>query len=332
MEPLSIYHDALPGFLAPLCATPEMRRLKDVGMNCGCEYTSFPRFKGLESYSRWDHSLGVALIVWRFTRDRAQALSGLLHDVATPVFAHVVDFMRGDYLTQEATEDGTEAMIAGDGELQAILAECGLTTADVWDYHRYPIADNDAPRLSADRLEYTLGNVINFGIGDLAAVRQFYDDLTVSAGEDGQDELAFRTPGIAGEFARAALQCARIYVSDEDRYAMQMLSELLKDAVERGVIDEADLHATEPETIGKLLTDGASAANWRNYRALFRMIAANEPRGTGPWRQIRAKKRRIDPLVAGQGRVSALDPAFGRALEAFMASPQDYWICGESLT
>lgn len=328
MNHYTLYAPEIPDFLSRAAATPAMRRLQGVGMNCGCEYTAFPKFRGLEPYSRWEHSLGVALIVWRFTGDEAQALAGLLHDVATPVFAHVVDFMRGDYLTQEATEDGTASMIANSAELQAILAECGLTTADVSDYHRYPIADNDSPRLSADRLEYTLGNLINFGICDTSTVCRFYGDLTVAAGEDGQDELAFQTPHTASEFAMAALQCSRIYVSDEDRYAMQMLAELLKDATERGVIDDRGLYVTEPEVIGRLLLDAKSAADWRAYRSLGGMIAAREPGASGAWRQIFAKKRRIDPLVAGRGRISALDPAFRQALEAFMAAPQDDWICG----
>ena len=66
-------------------------------------YTAFPQFADIDSYSRYDHSIGVALIIWHFTHDRKQAIAGLLHDVASPVFAHVVDFMHGDYLTQEST-------------------------------------------------------------------------------------------------------------------------------------------------------------------------------------------------------------------------------------
>ena len=97
MEHYRIYHDEMPAFLLKCAETAVVGRLRGVGMNCGCEYTSFPRFRGLRPYSRFDHSMGVALIVWHFTGDRAQALAGLLHDVATPVFAHVVDFMRGDY-------------------------------------------------------------------------------------------------------------------------------------------------------------------------------------------------------------------------------------------
>ncbi len=55
------------GWLREFCETPEMQRLKDVGMNCGCEYTSFPRFRNLAPYSRYRHSVGAARIVWNFT-------------------------------------------------------------------------------------------------------------------------------------------------------------------------------------------------------------------------------------------------------------------------
>ena len=104
MEHFTVYHDDLPAVLRDCMHAPCMERLRSVGMNCGCEYTSFPRFAGLKPYSRFDHSVGVGSIAWHFTHDKKQAVAGLLHDVATPVFAHVVDFMRGDYLVQEATE------------------------------------------------------------------------------------------------------------------------------------------------------------------------------------------------------------------------------------
>lgn len=328
MEHYRIYHSEIPVFLRDYLELPLLRRLRQVGMNCGCEYTAFERFRGLAPYSRYDHSLGVALIAWHFTGDMAQAVAGLLHDVATPVFAHVVDFMRGDYLKQEATEAGTAAMIAGDAALQALLARDGLATGDVCDYHRYPIADNDSPRLSADRLEYTLSNSVNYGLCAPEEARFMYDDLRVDAGEDGQPELAFAHRQIAETFASAALACARIYVCDEDRYAMQRLSELLKRAVERGIIGEADLYTTEPRVIERLLSDGDTAAEWTRFRAMNGMSRAARPGPEGEWRRIFAKKRCIDPLAVGAGRASRFSPAFDRDLAAFLDAPQDYWVCG----
>jgi HD superfamily phosphohydrolase len=329
MTHYTLYQGEIPAVLAACANTPCMQRLKNIGMNCGCEYTSFPRFAGLKPYSRFDHSLGVGLIVWHFTHDEKQAAAGLLHDVASPVFAHVVDFLRGDYLVQESTEDGTRAIIERDEALQDVLSAYGLNTDDVCDYHRYPIADNDSPRLSADRLEYTLGNLLNYRIRTSDAVNGYYRDLLVGVGEDGQPELAFSDAKLAEDFAFASLACSKIYVSDEDRYAMQMLAELLRHALDLGVLSEADLMSTEPAVIEKLLCSPKTAAAWKRYRAYRAARRRSEPKGEGDWRRIPAKKRYIDPLIAGVGRVSAYSDAFRAAKDAFLSEPQTDWVAAD---
>ena len=328
MKEFSIYHPEIPAFLRAAADTPPMQRLRAVGMNCGCEYTSFPRFDRCAPYSRFDHSLGVALIVWHFTASPAQALAGLFHDIATPAFSHVVDFLRGDHLTQESTEDGTTELIHGSPEIQDLLGSLGLTTEDVCDYHRYPIADNDAPRLSADRLEYSLGNLVQFGFADLPAVKAIYEDLTVVENEDGAPEPAFRSEELARQFARGALRCSEVYVSDEDRYAMQMLAELLGAAIKKGVLTEDDLFRTEPEVLARLRADAEFARRWERFCGYREILTADQPGTDGDWRVIPAKKRRIDPLILGRGRTSACCPAFRENLLKFLQMPQDYWVCG----
>ena len=325
---ISLYHENLPPLLRELTETPEMQRLGQVGMNCGCEYTSFPRFVGGRTYSRLEHSLAVGLIVWHFTRDPAQAAAGLLHDVSTPTFAHVVDFLRGDYLTQEATEDGTRESIEGSQDIQRILKQYGLKTEDVADYHRYPIADNDSPRLSADRLEYTLGNSLRWRILTRLEIEEIYRDLRVGENEEGKPELVFSTASLASGFALAALACSKIYVSDPDRYAMQALCELLARGLKMGILTPMDLEGTEPPLIDKL-EGSALAPDWHAYCRLNRTLRAPTPPDSRAWRRIPAKKRRIDPLVQGQGRVSSLDSQFCRDLEAFLEEPQeDHWLLG----
>ena len=329
METLhTIYHPTLPPILAELAGTPPLLRLREIGMNCGCEYTAFPRFRQGRSYNRFLHSLGVGLIVWHFTGDPAQAAAGLLHDLATPPFAHVVDFLRGDHLRQEATEAGTREIIAGSPEIQDILARYGLNTDQVSDYHIYPIADNDSPRLSADRLEYSLGNAENYGFADRSTLAALYKDLTVSENEDGQPELCFRNPELALRFARLALACSKVYVSAEDRYAMQALSDLLRAALERGVLREEDLAGTEPALIEKLKASGLNGA-WRDFCAMSRIRIAETPPDDRPWRQVPAKKRYIDPLALGWGRATVFAPAFAAELNDYLAVPQTGWLLGE---
>lgn len=324
-----IYHPRIPPLLRHLAATAPMARLRQVGMNCGCEYTDFPRFRRLAPYSRFRHSVGVGLIVWHFTHDEAQAAAGLLHDVSTPVFAHVVDFLNGDHMTQTSTENGTAALIAGDRGIRRVLAAHGLTPEQVSDYHRYPIADNDSPRLSADRLEYTLGNAVAYGFIRPEQARAFYRDLTVAVNEDGAPELAFRTREAASAFTSAALRCARVYVADEDRFAMEALAALLRQALDRGVLDRADLMRTEPAVIARLRADPVCGPLWRRFRSFARLCRSAERPTQDDWFRIGAKLRWIDPLLAGAGRVSRWDEALAAEMDAFRRTDFSLWLSGK---
>lgn len=319
------YCPEIPPFLQDAAATPPMQRLKDIGMNCGCEYTNFPLHRDYAPYSRFDHSLGVALIVWHFTGDPAQAMAGLLHDIATPVFAHVIDFLHGDHMHQESTESATAQFIAQSGPLIDVLARHNLSAEAVSDYHLYPIADNDSPKLSADRLEYTLGNGVNYGFISAGEAATLYQDLTVGTNESGEPELVFRHADIAKSFAEISLQCSRVYVSDEDRYAMQMLAELLKSAINSGVLQESDLYLHEQDVI-RVLSASAYASRWNEFRHYQKIVSQDTPGESGAWRQINAKKRYINPLVKNSGRVMALFPDFHRDLAAFLAQSMDNWI------
>lgn len=117
----NLYHEFIPDYVQDIMKTSLFQRLKDVGMNCGMEYTQFEPFKDCRGVSRYNHSIGVALIVYHFTHDKHQTIAALLHDIATPVFAHVIDFMYHDYTNQEATENLTEMMIKENKELHSIF-------------------------------------------------------------------------------------------------------------------------------------------------------------------------------------------------------------------
>jgi len=328
MQLWDIYHAEIPDFLVDAARTDAVQRLRYVGMNCGCEYTAFPEFAGIAPYSRFDHSMGVALIVWHFTGNRAQAMSGLLHDIATPVFAHVIDFLHGDHMRQESTEGATAQFIRSSAQIVGVLEKYGLSPEAVDDYHRYPIADNDSPRLSADRLEYTLGNAVNYRILSTGEAAHLYSDLTVGINESGETELVFRHRECALAFGEAALRCSKIYVSDSDRYAMQYLAELLKQAITEGILTETDLYLQEQAVIDKLMAS-PFCSQWNAFRSLHKTVRSDTPGNSGFWRQIPAKKRYIDPYTQGLGRASALYPAFCEKLKDFRNSSQEVLLCGK---
>ena len=325
-----IYVSSLPPVILAMADTPAMQRLSRVGMHCGCEYTAYPIYRdALAPYSRYTHSLGTAAIVWHFTHDLKQSVAGLLHDIATPTFAHTVDFLNGDHLRQESTESRTRAMIASSPELMALLTQSGLTLDDVDDYHRYPIADNDSPRLSADRLEYTLGNAHLIFHCPKAELKRIFDDLFVDKNEDGEDELCFKHAETADAFTQLSLRQSKLFVSDDDRFSMQALADLLREAQRRGVLTADDLYLDEPHFIGCLLSDPAISARWQDYRRITGTRSApKRPEGVYAVR-VAAKKRSIDPLVRtenGLRRFTAISADYAAQLAAFRADDFDRWV------
>lgn len=329
MNLIDIYSKDFPNFIKELINTPEFKRLSNVGMNCGCEYTSFPIFSKGKNYTRYEHSIGVALIIWHFTKDIKQSIAGLLHDISSPVFAHVIDFLNGDHETQESTEEKTEEIIANSMEIQEILKKYNLSTKDVYDYHMYPIADNDSPLLSADRLEYTLGNAFYYGFKSMEEIRDMYEDLVVSVNEFGQSEISFSTLDKAIEFTCVSIENSKVYSSNVDRFAMQYLADLLKLAVNKRVISMKDLYTVEDQVISKLKKDEELKSMWKDFTKLSQIFTSKEKPKYGYWVNIPAKKRYINPQIVSQGRVSSLSKNLSKEIDDFLNIDFNIWLSGK---
>ena len=56
----------------------------------------------------------------------------------------------------------TTEKIKNSKEIMTLLKRDNIKISEIDNYHLYPIADNDTPKLSADRLEYSLSTRINF--------------------------------------------------------------------------------------------------------------------------------------------------------------------------
>lgn len=294
----SIYSSDVPLIIEQLASTHNMQRLKSIGMHCGCEYANFPFYtNSRDKYSRFTHSLGVASIVWNFTKDIKQSVAGLLHDISTPVFAHSIDFMNNDYISQESTEIQTKKIIENSSDIMKILNDNNISIDDVFDYHIYPIADNDTPMLSSDRLEYTLGNAhIVHGYG-ISEITEIYNNISVVINENGVEELGFNSMDKAVLFTEIAMLNSKWFISDEDRFCMQYLADLMRFAIDQNVVTYDDLLTTEENVLEKLNNNTETHEQWENYKH-FSDVASTQTKPTDMYSvNISAKMRYINPLV-----------------------------------
>lgn len=318
-----------PDFLDQYIQLPLLQRLSGVGLLCGTDWT--PLFHNHFFYSRLDHSIGVALIVWNFTHDRIQTIAALFHDVATPAFSHVVDFQKGDALNQESTEKSTRQIINDDLLLSELLFSQGIYKYEIDDYHQYPIADNNIPGLSADRLEYMFPSGASLdGIWNMAEIEGSYSQIRVLANEAGQQELGFLSAEAALDYTKKFLETSMILQHNEDKVAMQLMADVLSRAMECGFIDERDLLFMDEEYLITKFEGLASRNLDPNFTRLFRtfrnmktVMHTFAPLEDAYCVSLDVKKRFVDPLVqtAGKGakRLSLISPEGEKCIREFLA-------------
>ena len=297
------YFDVLepnfPEWLIEYINTEEMLKQQYISITCGTIYSDL--FESDYFFSSLDHSVAVALIVWHFTHDKKQTLSGLFHDIATPVFKHCVDFLDGDYMTQESTEELTNKIISNSKEIMNLLKRDNILLEEVDDYHKYPIADNDTPKLSADRLEYSLSNaLLTYKLMNLDEIREIYDDIEVQKDENNVDELSFKTKSIARKFVKVTSRLSVIYREDRTRYSMQFLADIMKRLNEEKKVTREDLYKLKESDIIEMIEKS-------DYRDVYKIwsetkkvkVSNTEPQNVYYVRHG-AKIRYINPLVNGK--------------------------------
>ena len=298
-----------PNFLKKYIELPIMQRLSGIGLLCGTDWTSL--YKNRFFYSRLDHSVGVALIIWNFTKDKTQTIAGLLHDVSTTVFSHVSDFRKGDALTQTSTEEPTTKMILSDSALCKLLESDGIEPKDVVDYHIYPIADNEIPSLSADRLEYMYPSGLALdGSWTFEEIAKTYNDLIILKNEENKDELGFKTIEMAELYCKKFCMIGHILQLNENKLSLQLLSQIMSKAVELDVLQEEDfMTLSESKIIEKIeyfiskktlsLEEQKFATMYNTFRKMTKVEHTNQklPEDKYFCVSLKVKQRYINPLV-----------------------------------
>ena len=181
------------------------------------------------------------------------ALAGLFHDIATPCFSHVIDYMNEDYANQESTEEMTEEILIRDEYLCRCLTKDKINIQDIIDFKKYTIVDNDRPKLCADRLD----GVILTGIGwtkniTLDEIKMIIDNLKIFKNENGEDEIGFTSLGVLDKVVEISKSIDIYCHSKEDNYMMELLAKITRMAIDRDYITYEDLYAYDEEELFKI--------------------------------------------------------------------------------
>ena len=288
-----------PEWLNEYINTEALLKQQYISVTCGTIYSDL--FESDFFYSSLDHAIAVALIIWHFTHDKKQTLSGLFHDIATPVFKHSVDFLNGDYMTQESTEDLTTTIISNSKEIMSLLKRDNIKIEEVDDYHIYPIADNDTPKLSSDRLEYSLSNALfTYNLSTIEEIKELYEDLEIQINENGIEEISFKTKKLARKFVKITSKLSVIYRDDRTRYSMQLLADIVKKLNEDNLLTLEDLYNLKESEVIEMIENHEYKEIFNTWKKAKKVKTSDvEPKDVY-YVHHGAKVRYIDPLVKGE--------------------------------
>lgn len=271
--------------------------------------------------TRYEHSLGVMILVGRLGGSPKEQIAALLHDVSHTAFSHVIDYVFENHDGQNYHDELKEEFMAG-SDLPRVLARYGYDWHDFLDESAYPLLEQPAPALCADRLDYFLRDCLDLHLAVPDEVANALEHLVVVQGRIAVDDPVWArwladTYQAADEASWANFREVGIY---------ELTARAIRYALASGILSQDDIWGTDAR-LWKLMTsagDPKMQALVKPINATTRFIWDEEK----PDFRVSTKLRTIDPDVlvdGGHQPLSAIEPEYGRRRQAYLESKQGKW-------
>ena len=197
--------------------------------------------------SRFEHSIGVMILVSRLGASLEEQIAALLHDVSHTAFSHVVDYVFDGHDSQSYHEEQKEQWIAK-SDLPEVLGRFGYNWQDFLHEESFRLLEQPAPALCADRLDYCLRDSRDLGIATDDEVQWALSHLVVAGERIIMDDLA------------AARWLADTYITADDASwanfrevgLYELTAQAIRTAFRLGVFAEDDLWGTDATAWARL--------------------------------------------------------------------------------
>ena len=234
-----------PGILA-LVECPTFRRLKGI-LQAGPSAFAYP----FKTVSRYEHCLGVFLLLKRLGASRQEQVAGLLHDISHTAFSHAVDFVV--WSEEQDHHEALKPEFLNRPDIVAALDALGYASKDFYDDSIYSLLEKPLPWLCADRLDYFLRDGRACGVLTPADVLRILADITVFNGT-----LVFNDVRIARRAAELFSEMNRDWwASPSESYIYNEFADALLEGFRLGSLTKLDLYEDDAHVL-KCLTGAKS--------------------------------------------------------------------------
>lgn len=287
----------IPEFLNKYLTLSSLNRLKEVGYFCGMDYASSNIYNFKEYISRYMHSLSTSLLVYYLTKDKRCTLQALFHDISTPVFSHVIDYMNKDYIYQETTEEFTELILKSDKKLLEYLELDKIPLDNLVNFKFSTIVDSPRPKMCADRLD---GIILNGSYWTKTLNEKDIFNIIKSTelyiNEESITEIGFNDITAYNKVVETNDLTNIEMHSNYDNYMMELLANITRHLINKEYIKYEDLYFLTENKIFELINN-IEDKEIKEYIFLFKNIKKEE---IPLVKQEEIKERKLKPLLNGK--------------------------------
>jgi HD superfamily phosphohydrolase len=259
-----------------------------------------------EEFSRYEHSVGVMLLIRQWGGSLREQIAGLLHDVSHTAFSHVVDYAL-DVGDEDYHEQWFERVVYRT-DIPDIIDRHHLPSASLLAEKHWSLLDQPAPDLCADRIDYTLREMFARRFITRSEIEQFLANVEVY-----EDKIITTDVDAALWFTRIYSRLVSdVFLDPQKTFADYQLAGALRIALQENILREQNLFFLEDGEVVHML-HVANHPEIERYLAPLHpgmQVVEDEHNFTV---HARTKMRLIDPLVLMQDeeivRCSELEPA-----------------------
>lgn len=271
--------------------------------------------------SRFEHSMGVMLLVRRLGASLEEQIAALLHDISHTTFSHVIDYVFDGHLQQSYHEIHKEAYMA-ETDLPGVLSAFGYDWRDFLHEEHYSLLEQASPSLCADRLDYFLRDSLDLGLSSYSEIQLAIQHLVVYDGRIVTDDLQI-AQWLGFTFMKAD-QASWANFREVGLY--EITAQAIRYALKTGVINEQDFWLTDQVLWAKLKNSQDPKLGQQLDRIDPETRFIRDAQRAEFW--VATKLRTIDPSVLLNGVVqplSQIDQEFARQRRDYLSAQSGKW-------
>lgn len=198
------------------------------------------------NHTRFEHSIGVMLIIKKLGGSIEEQIAGLLHDISHTAFSHLID-----YVLDVEGEDYHERRyvdVLKDNELNAVFEKYQLNGTVFIDIEKFKLLEYPLPYLSADRIDYTLRDMFQIGKVSLKEISWFINGL-----DSFDNRIVLKSKAYGEWFQEKYNFLTTEYFEGEENIEINVImKKIIKYCLGNGAIQEKDFFEDDFSLIDKI--------------------------------------------------------------------------------